>query len=384
MEKHPLSITDIALDEPLKWDVYDVQNNLLLRKGYVVANQRQLEALVERGLFADAVEYAQSLPDSKSANSSEHSNQSALRLINLAHEQLTQLMSAVPDRLDPSDTSSKVLAIADLIRQAVEISPDITLACMLFKQKAEGYAIRHCIDSAMISHMLAISLEKPPPEVAIITCAALTMNISMLSLQEQLQHREAGPTPDEANFIKRHPEASVQILQKAGVTDEAWLSNILHHHENVDGSGYPFGKTNEDLPANAKLISIADRYTALLSPRSYRKAILPSEALGKILIERGKGVDPTLAAHFIRTLGIYPPGAFVKLRSGEIAVISHRAKSGGAVIAHALIGAFGAPLPYPHKRETENERYAIREALHVNPQDIPFNMQQIWGAEASI
>lgn len=384
MQKHPLKITDITLNEALKWDVFDVQNNLLLRKGYVVSNQRQLASLVERGLFADAVEYAQSQPDSKPATDSAHEAPSALRLINLTYEQMSQLVAAVPDQPGPCDLPAQTLAITELIQQAIAISPDITLASMLFKQKAEGYAVRHCVDAAIISYLLARSLEKTDAETTTITCAALTMNISMLALQEQLQQRESGPTPDEADFIKRHPQMSLKILQQAGVSDEEWLSCVLHHHENVDGSGYPFGKTADNFPENAKLISLADRYTAFLSPRTYRKAVLPSEALGKILIDRGKGVDPLLAAHFIRTLGIYPPGAFVKLRSGETAVVSHRGKNGGAVVAHALIGAFGAPLPYPHKRETDNERYEIREALHVNVQDIPFNMQQIWGVQASI
>jgi len=296
---------------------------------------------------------------------------------------MVQLALELPSQAGQIELPMKVLAIIGLIQEAIKTSPDITLACILFGQKAEGYAIRHCVDCAIISFMLASSLGKPDSEVMTIACAALTMNISMLTLQGQLQDREAGPTDEETILIKQHPEMSAKILQQSGVNDAAWLSALLHHHENVDGTGYPYGKTGENIPDNAKLISLADRYTALLSPRAYRKATLPSEALGKLLIDRGKGVDATFAAHFIRILGIYPPGAFVKLRNGEIGVVSHRSINGSALVVHALIGPFGLPLPYPHKRETNNERYEIREPLHVNQADIPFSMKQIWGTEAS-
>lgn len=384
MEKHPLAITDIVLGEGLRWDVYDAQDNLLMRKGYVVANQRQLDSLLERGLFAEAIEYAASQDAAKPLAGSNDETRSAVRLINQAHAQMVQLAAELPSLTGQSNLAATVLAIIGQIEEAIEISPDIALACILFGQKAEGYAVRHCIDAAIIALILARSLGKPDAEVATIGCAALTMNVSMLPLQEALQNREAGPTPEESILIRRHPEMSAKILQQAGVADAEWLSILLHHHENIDGTGYPFGKTDESIPENAKLLSLVDRYTALISPRAYRKAIFPSEALGKLLIDRGKGVDTTLVAHFIRTLGIYPPGAFVKLQSGEIAVVSHRSKKQGAgIIAHALIGPFGAPLAFPHKRETGNERYEIRLPVHVSQTDIPFSMHQIWGAEAA-
>jgi hypothetical protein len=91
-----------------------------------------------------------------------------------------------------------------------------------------------------------------------------------------------------------------------------------------------------------------------------------------------------MAAHFIRTLGIHPPGAMVRLDCGEIAVVSKRGQRGDTAGVHSLLTQSGYPLPYPYKRETSNERYAIREPLQVKNEDIPFNMQQIWGKAASL
>lgn len=383
-QKQPLTAKDISLGEALRWDVYDARDNLLLRKDFIVASARQLETLLERGLFVDAQEYAQSQPGHtvKQENSPSEKT-SALRLITQAHQQLAQLLIEAQEHLSDCNLPDRIQKIAKLLHDAIDINPDLTLASMLFKQKAEGYAIRHHIDAAIISLILGRSLQKPEEELRTIASAALTMNISMISLQEALQEREGGLTHDEHAAVREHPEKSVEMLQQAGVRDEGWLSSVLHHHENVDGSGYPAGKVDTEIAQIAKLISLADRYTSMLSPRKFRKSILPSEALRNMLLDRGKGVDPTLVAHFIRAMGVHPPGSFVKLRSGEIAVISHRTKSSATPIAHALIGPFGAPLPFPHKRETGNERYEIREAVHADQIDIPFNLQHIWDTEGS-
>lgn len=379
---HTLAAADIELGEALRWDVYDAQGTLLLRKGFVVASARQLESLLARGLFADAVEYAQSLgaePDEKSDASLPPS---ALRLVRQAHDRLQPLLAGFPEKLPPG-LPGEIHDIAALIEAAIDIDADVTLACMLFKQEVKDYALRHCVDAATICILLARSMGKTAQEVRTAACAALTMNVGMLGLQEQLQQRAEGPSPEEEAQIRRHPEKAVAMLKECGVNDPAWLSSILHHHENMDGSGYPAGLSGEAIPEAARLISLADRYTAMLAPRAYRKAVLPNEALRHLLLERGKGVDPTLAAHFIRTMGVYPPGTFVKLRSGETAVVSYRGKNGAKPVAHALIAPFGAPLPYPHRRETEHDRYEIREALHIEQGTISFNMQHIWGTEGA-
>lgn len=383
-EMHALTAADIALGEALRWDVYDAQGTLLLRKGFVVASARQLETLLARGLFATAAEYAEALGATPQEAAAADAPPSALRLMRQALERLQAVLASLAgDAPRPAGMADEIHAIADLVEAAIDIDADVTLASMLFKQEARNYAIRHCLDAATICILLARSTEWPAHEARTAACAALTMNLGMLQLQEQLQLRASGPTAEEAEQIRRHPQQSVDLLQQAGVDDAQWLDAILHHHENVDGSGYPAGLRGEAIPEIARLITLADRYTAMLAPRAYRKAVLPNEALRHLLLERGKGVDPTLAAHFIRTMGVYPPGTFVKLRSGETAVVSYRGKNGAKPIAHALIGPFGAPLPYPHRRDTGHERYEIREALAVEEGNIAFNMQHIWGAEGA-
>jgi HD-GYP domain-containing protein (c-di-GMP phosphodiesterase class II) len=387
MDKRPLLIEDLVVGKALLWDVYDANEILLLRRGQVIASQRQMESMLERGLFVDITEYARfsRRPDTLTGTAPQEKKESrsALRLLNQANQQLEQILLDIPQQTGGTQVSESFRAVADKIKEAIEINPDVTLACILFSQKSRNYAARHCVASAIVSVMTAQSMQKPVEEINAIACAALSMNVSLWALQEVLQSRATGPTPEETIAIRQHPEESVRMLRQAGVTDEAWLSYVLGHHENVDGSGYPSGKSGDEIPANARLISLADRYTALLAPRAYRESILPSEVLRNILLERGKGVDATMAAHLIRLLGIYPPGAFVKLNNGETAIVSKRTKNSTTPIVHSLLTQRGFPLPFPHRHETENPHYTIREPVRVDWAHIPFTMQHIWGKEAS-
>ena len=391
MDKHPLNVTDIVLGKTLPWDVYDGKEVLLLRKGQTIASPHQLEVLIERGAFVDASEYtmfSRFKSDSKILASGAPQEQkevrSTLRLVNQAIEQLEQILTGMLDQPGEPDVSASILDIVNRIREAIEIDPDIALACTLFKPIVKGYSARHGVHAAILSMVTAHSMQKTQDEITTIACAALSMNVSIFSLQERLQLTSRRLSPEENALIKQHPQTSVELLRQAGITDEAWLSYVLHHHENIDGSGYPSGKTGSDIPENAVLISLVDRFTALVSPRAYRPETFPSNAIRILLKERMQGLDPLIAAHFIRTLGVHPPGALVKLHSGEIAVVTKRGQNGSTPIVHALLTPRIYPLPYPYKRETDNERYGIRESFHVKNEDIPFNMQQIWGKAASL
>lgn len=304
---------------------------------------------------------------------------SVLRLVNAAHKQLENLLFNLNNA---PDAQARVIEIARVLTHATDSNPNIALACILLNQEEGSYAVRHCVDSAVVALLVARALQKGPSETLTIMAAALTMNVGMLPSQEQLQSRLNAISDQELALIHNHPQQGVDILKQAGINDPDWLNYVLLHHENEDGSGYPFRKTGDEIPLNAKIISLADRYCARVSSRSYRKSLLPNEALSDILLADHQSMDPMLTTCFIGVLGIYPTGAIVRLASGEIGVVAGKGDGPTTPLVHALIGAQGAPLPAPIKRNTANAQYAIREMLSEEQAGVRFNLQQVWGDEA--
>lgn len=378
MDQRRISMADITVGQALPWDVYDVNNKLLLRKGTIVQRDQQIEKLVERGLFVDA---------KSSSSRAEHrpvkqeEKPSVLRFLNLANKRLERLLFNLQAE---AGVQAKIVEVATVIQYAIDINSDIALACILLNQSAGSYVVRHCVDTAVTAMLIARSLNKPAPEQMSITAAALTMNVGMLRYQDQLQARLDALTDAEMDVIRSHPQNSVNQLSQAGVEDKDWLSYVLLHHENEDGSGYPLRRAGGEIPQNAKIIAIADRYCARVSSRTYRKSLLPNAALRDILLSEKKNIDPQLAAVFLRELGVYPTGTFVRLENGEIAVVTGKGGSITTPFVHAFIGPRGAPLSFPIKRDTSKSLHAIRDVLHGDQAILRFSLQQIWGDEASL
>lgn len=376
-----LNIADIVIGEPLPWDVYGAGNKLLLRKGHVVESQRLAEELVTRGMFVDAGQ-AEGLARSRNGQpQAKKETPSALRLINLSNKRLERLLYNLANE---EDAQGKVLEVAKALTFATNINPDIVVASVFVNQAAGSYAIRHCIDTALISLQIARAMNKPEEETQAIMAAALTMNVGMLRQHDQLAGKQQPLSEKETELVRNHPSQSAEILMQAGIMHKEWLSYVLLHHENEDGSGYPLGKEVGEISQNAKILAIADRYCAAVSTRKYRKTLLPSAALRDVLISNGKPIDPLLAAYFIKELGTHPPGTFVRLQNGEIGVVTRRGKSPATPVVHTFIGPRGAPLSFPIQRDTSKELYAIRDVLYSDQAVLVFSMQQLWGDEAAL
>lgn len=381
MDQRRLSISDIVIGEPLPWDVYGAGDKLLLRRGHVIENTRQAEELVQRGLFIDAGQAERAAQAKKEAQQlAKKEAPSALRFINLANKRLERLLYNISNE---PDAQVKILEVTKALVYASDVNSDVVLGSVFLNQAAARYAVRHCIDTALISLLIARAMKKSLEEIQLIMAAALTMNIAMLRQQDQLEDKQEPLTEKESELIRSHPLQSVEILKQVGITHPDWLNYVLLHHENADGNGYPQGKAVQDIPQNAKILALADHYCASVSNRKYRKTLLPSAALRDVLLAGGKASDPMLAAYFIKELGTYPPGTFVRLQNGEIGVVTRRGKVATTPVVHSFIGPRGAPLSFPIQRDTTKELYAIRDTLSGEQAILRFSMQQLWGDEAA-
>jgi HD-GYP domain-containing protein (c-di-GMP phosphodiesterase class II) len=378
VNKRRISMQDMVLGEPLQWDVFDTTGHLLLSRGHVIDNNHLLESLVARGMFIDLPHKPTETPQ---AAAQVRELPSVLRFINLAHKRLEGLLFGLHAE---TDAQAKILEVAKTVIYATNLNPDIAIACILLNQSVSSYAGRHSMDTALVSLLVAQVMNKSPDEVRIIVAAALTMNIGMIRQHDHFQNKQEPLIAKEIEVIKKHPEEGVQLLKQAGIDHPDWLTYVLQHHENEDGSGYPHGLKGQEISQNAKIISLADRYCARITGRTYRQPLLPPAALRGLFVEESKTIDTHLAPYFIHELGTYPPGTYVRLQNGEIGVATRKGKQASTPIVHALVGPRGVPLSFPIERDSAKELFAIREALHPEQADVRFSMQQLWGKEASL
>jgi len=157
-----------------------------------------------------------------------------------------------------------------------------------------------------------------------------------------------------------------------------WLSIIMQHHERGDGTGYPEGLLFSEIGKGALILAIADRYGAMVSTRDYRKPLFIKDALSAFLLDKGKAYDSRYALQLIKIFSIFPPGSFVTLDNGEVAIVVKRGvKNPMKPIVKSILGPDKKRYSKPLFRECGRNGYEVEALTGFDP-NIPLNYSSIW------
>jgi diguanylate cyclase (GGDEF)-like protein/putative nucleotidyltransferase with HDIG domain len=148
---------------------------------------------------------------------------------------------------------------------------------------------------------MAQTLGLPEDRVATIRAAGLLHDIGKIAIPDSVLQKAGPLTPEEWEPMRQHPELGMEILKHV-IDLVNCLPGILHHHEHFDGTGYPGGLKGEEIPLEARVLSIADAYDAITSMRPYHNQLPPQEALEEMRRCAGTQFDPALVKVFCQTI----------------------------------------------------------------------------------
>ncbi|TJZ68603.1 HD-GYP domain-containing protein [Chitiniphilus eburneus] len=374
---------DIQIGHALPWDVFDGKGTLLLSRGQTVSTDTQLERLLEIGVFAETALLTRTRNEAPRARTVTGSARppSVVAMLEQVRKRLDHVVNHLATLVSEQTLGDEIRGLAAMVENASRGEPNVALAMVILRQEGR-YATRQMVNVAVVSRLVAVSMDMTPDDVRAVVCAALTMNLTKVALQDAMQRQTEPLTAQQREEMERHPREARDLLLRAGVNEPLWLDSVLQHHEHIDGSGYPGRLTDGAIVLGAQVLALADLFCARVTSRAYRPAVSSNVALRGILLERGKGIDPVVAGHFIKTLGVYPPGLMVRLANGEIGiVVKHGSKPNCPVVA-SLIGPRGAPLSLVLRRDTSIDLYTIRETVDPNGFSAYVRMESIWGDTA--
>ncbi len=377
---------EITVGKALPWPVYDMEETLLLQEKTIISSEKQLNILLEKGLYRGLTteevkqqeerKRQQKIQEKRSKtidNPFEMEDSCALET-----ERLLSLLAAGA-KVDVIETTHY---ISRQIRHCCRVDANSTLAAVHLADKF-SYSELHPLHTAILCELLMRRLSFSDEQEQTVISAALTMNIGMHTLQNELFAQTTPLTDAQQQAINEHPEKSVAILKKAGVTDKHWLSIVGQHHERINGEGYPEKLTGNQIHQGAKVVALADMYAAMITPRAYRKPIQAQAALKEIFNKRGKSVDDKLTQMLIREVGIYPPGSFVTLANGDTAIVVKRAymrKNGDTVAPFvcSLVSPRGGFYQRYEIHDTGKDLYKITGICQPEFEE-PINYPKLWG-----
>jgi HD-GYP domain-containing protein (c-di-GMP phosphodiesterase class II) len=235
----------------------------------------------------------------------------------------------------------------------------LVLVQLLFDARM-AYSATHALLSAGLGTLVAPSTGLSPAEQDTLFRAALTMNIGMTRTHDAMAHQTGALTDAQRQTVREHPLCGAAVLRELGVADALWLRLVEEQHERPDGSGYPAGKPVDDL--GQRLLQMADVYVACISPRQGRGGLLSQQVARELYLGPDQRPD-ALGALFVKHIGFYPPGSYVRLASGEVAVVTRRGAKANAPQVFAIVGRQGMPLGEPTWRDTQDPAHEIRASL---------------------
>jgi HD-GYP domain-containing protein (c-di-GMP phosphodiesterase class II) len=159
-------------------------------------------------------------------------------------------------------------------------------------------------------------------EASVIGVGGLMHDIGKSMISLEILDKPGPLSDEERKVIMNHPVESERILREMGNMPEAAIAIAGQHHEKVNGSGYPRGLTGDQMHPFASMSAVADVYDALTSPRPYKPGLPPHIALRVVFDGNGTEFDTGVVETFIKSLGIYPVGSFVKLNTSEMGIVT--------------------------------------------------------------
>lgn len=165
----------------------------------------------------------------------------------------------------------------------------------------DPYTAGHSRRVAYLARLIGEALRWPSEQVEMLEWAGLLHDVGKIGIPESILQKNDRLTPTEWAHIQRHPRLSHDLLKPvAGL--KPVLDGVLHHHENLDGTGYPDRLKGEAIPPAARILRVADTFDALTSSRPYRARLTVEQALAHLRKATGKAIDPIIAEVFEQAL----------------------------------------------------------------------------------
>lgn len=216
------------------------------------------------------------------------------------------------------DTEACLPLIAD-ITESISSHSDALISLVRLKA-SDDYTYMHSVAVCALMVALAKTLGLDEATCRNAGMAGLLHDIGKSCLPLEVLNKPGKLTDAEYATVRDHPLRGHQLLLKGKFANAAVLDVCLHHHEKFDGTGYPDRLRGEEISLLSRMGAVCDVYDAITSNRPYKSGWDPAESVAKMLSWAGHFDEKVLTA-FIKTVGIYPTGSLVRLRSGRIAVV---------------------------------------------------------------
>lgn len=243
--------------------------------------------------------------------------QNAARLRARSAKAMKQMFAEA--RLGQALQTSECVALVDDVVESIDRHPDALLSLARLKN-ADEYTYMHSVAVCALMVALGRQLGLSDSQLREAGMAGMLHDLGKAAMPQDILNKPGRLSPEEFTIIKQHPIRGYEMLQETGTVSDGVLDVCRHHHERVDGTGYPDALSGANISLLAQMGAVCDVYDAVTSDRPYKGGWDPAHALSQMASWKGH-FEPSIFHSFVKSVGIYPTGSLVRMRSGRLAVV---------------------------------------------------------------
>lgn len=348
----------------------DVSKGRDVAPGQASRSVAEVEAETEAQLLA---------ADSRTAparSSLEDEVKRAIKLCSQAKAAVVEMFSDA--RMGQAIAMEHVATLVQEISDSVLRHPNALISLARLKTSDE-YTYMHSVAVCALMIALARQLELSEEQVREAGEAGLLHDIGKMAIPDAILNKPDKLTDAEFGTMRGHPEQGTRMLLDCRQVSALVLDVCLHHHEKFDGSGYPHRLVGEQISLFARMGAVCDVYDAITSDRPYKKGWDPAEAIRKMAEWKGH-FDPQVFQVFVKSVGIYPVGALVRLESGRLGVVLEQHEKSLLTPRVKVFFSARSKLPIPQEvvdlaKQVGRDKIVARESA----EDWGFkNIEELW------
>ncbi len=218
------------------------------------------------------------------------------------------------------------LSLVDEINQSIARNSSALVSLSRLKN-ADDYTYLHSVAVCVLMMALGRQLGLTGKVLQQVGLAGLMHDLGKIFIPIEVLNKPGKLTDEEFNIVKMHPLKGWEFLKNSNEVNDLTLDVCRHHHERVDGKGYPDKLSGEALTFFARMGAICDVYDAITSNRCYKKGWEPAESIRKMAEWKDGHFDEAIFHAFVKTVGIYPTGTLLKLKSGRLGVVTDQSQN---------------------------------------------------------
>lgn len=241
----------------------------------------------------------------------------AINLINTSKASVQRMFGEA--RMGKAMNAEDALPLVNDIMASVSRNQGVITSLVRLKSK-DDYTYMHSVAVSALMIALARELRLNEEQTRQAGLAGLYHDVGKMAIPDDILNKPAGLSDEEFIMMRKHSEFGHAILSRSKQIDEVCLDVCLHHHEKIDGTGYPHKMKGSEISLFAKMGAVCDVYDAITSNRPYKAGWEPGVSLHRMAQWTGH-FDQDILKAFVKCIGIYPIGSLVKLKSGRLAVV---------------------------------------------------------------